>query len=102
MTSGDLVGVDVENVLLVVDSVRMVCLVKQNGVRVVVDGNVHRASRCHFDANRGPAAPGEVVHDLLVEKVHLGVRLLLHAISSILICSGLVNSGPIICSRAAM
>ena len=53
------------------DCVRVVCPVHQDGVRVVVDGNIDYPAGRQLDARRGPAAPGEAVHNDFFKYVDL-------------------------------
>ena len=59
---------------LQVQGVRVVGLVHQDGRRVVVDGDRHRAARGKLNACAGPAATGEVVYNDFVQEVDLSVH----------------------------
>ena len=49
----------------------MIGLVHQNGIRIVIDCNLHRAARGQFDSGTGTTAARKVVNDNLIQQINL-------------------------------
>ena len=62
----DLFQVCLENILCQVNGIRMVYLVHPDRFRIMVYGNIHRSSQCHFYSHACPSASGKTINNQIV------------------------------------